>query len=172
MTFRFMTCLAAAYEEAGRFEQAEPLLMDVLARRRKAHDREPYEAATALDSLGLNQLKQHKYAGAEPLLRECLSIREEIQRESWETFNAKSMLGGSLLGQNRHDEAEPLLLAGYEGMKQREREIPPIRKSRLTEAIERLVRLYEATGRKEKADEWRRKLPVPSTAKPAETKKG
>ena len=69
------------------------------------------------------------------------------------------MLGGSLLGQKKYAEAEPLLLAGYEGMKQREEMIPPSGKIRLTEAIERLVQLYERRARKDKADEWRRKRP-------------
>ena len=48
------------------------------------------------------------------------------------------MLGGALLGQKKYAEAEPLLLAGYEGMKQREAKIPPEGKVRLTEALERL----------------------------------
>ena len=87
------------------------------------------------------------------------------------TFYTKSLLGGSLLGQKKYAEAEPLLLAGYEGMKQREGKIPPIFKFRLTEAIERLVQLYEVTGKKDKADEWRKKLPVARSAKPAGTKK-
>ena len=36
LTLKYMTCLAAAYQEAGRFDRAEPLLVDVLAQRRKA----------------------------------------------------------------------------------------------------------------------------------------
>ena len=44
-------------------------------------------------------------------------------------------------------------------------------KDRLSEAIERLVQLYEATDKKDKADEWRNKLPVTKSATPAETKK-
>ena len=78
-----------------------------------------------------------------PLLRECLRIREQKEPDDWRTFNAKSMLGASLLGQEKYAEAEPLLLSGYEGMKQREEMIPPQGKARLTEAIERLVQLYE-----------------------------
>ena len=124
-----------------------------------------------LASLGLNLLKQQKYAEAEPLLRECLTIREQNEPDDWTTFNTKSMLGGSLLGQKKYAEAEPLLLAGYEGMKQREEKIPPQGKVRLTEAIERLVQLYEATGKTDKAAEWRKKLPATKSAEPAETKK-
>ncbi len=50
----------------------------------------------------------------------------------------------------------PLLLTGYEGLKQREKTIPPQGKVRLTEAVERLVQLYEATGRQDKAAKWRK----------------
>jgi hypothetical protein len=44
-------------------------------------------------------------------------------------------------------------------------------KIRLTEAMQRLVQLYDAWGQKDKADEWRKKLPVTKSAKPAKTKK-
>jgi hypothetical protein len=51
-----------------------------------------------------------------------------------------------------------LLVAGYEGMNERAAKIPPVARTRLTEALERLVRLYEATGDKDQADAWRKKL--------------
>ena len=78
-----------------------------------------------LAQIGMGLLEQKKWAEAEPLLRECLAIREKTQPDSWVTFNTKSMLGGALLGQKKYAEAEPLLLAGYEGMKKREKTIPP-----------------------------------------------
>ena len=81
------------------------------------------------------------------------------------------MLGGALVGQQKYTDAEPLLVQGYEGMKQREAKIPPQGNVRLTQAVERLVQLYEATGRKDKADEWRSRLPLIGPPKPAETKK-
>ena len=43
-------------------------------------------------------------------------------------------------------------------MKRRQDKIPPPGKVRLPEALERLVQLYDAWGKKEKADEWRLKL--------------
>jgi hypothetical protein len=129
------------------------------------------------------------------------------------SLSDKSLLGGSLLSQKKYTEAEPLLLAGYEGMKQREQKMYAQDKFLLTEALERgvvqtwvarpesskgvsaaahalrrlrachpetgllepglerLVQLYEATGNKARADEWRKKLPVTKSATPAETKK-
>src|SRR5207302_1359794 len=56
-------------------------------------------------------------------------------------------------------DAEPLLLQGYEGMKQREAKIPVnVRQVRLTEALERLVQLYDAWDKKDQAVEWRTQL--------------
>ncbi len=46
--------------------------------------------------------------------------------------------------------------AGYEGMKRREATIKPQGTDRLTEAHERLVRLYEATNKPDKAARWRK----------------
>ena len=62
------------------------------------------------------------------------------------------------MGQKKYADAEPLLLAGYEGMKQREKTIPPQGKVRIPEAIERLVQLYEAMGKKDDAAKWRKEL--------------
>ena len=67
-------------------------------------------------------------------------------------------LGGSLLGQQKYADAEPLLLAGYEGMKSRENKIPAESWSQLTKACQRVAQLYDVTGRKEKANEWRARL--------------
>ena len=78
---------------------------------------------------------------------------------SWQLFNTKSMLGGALLGQKKYADAEPLLLKGYEGMKQRADKIPvEVRTFRMSEAVELLVQLYEATGNKDEAAKWRKEL--------------
>jgi hypothetical protein len=51
-----------------------------------------------------------------------------------------------------------LLVQGYEGLKQREPKIPPQGKVRLTEALERLLQLYEVWGKKDAAARWRKEL--------------
>jgi hypothetical protein len=80
----------------------------------------------------------------------------------WNTFNARSRLGGSLLGQKKYAEAEPLIVSVYESMKARAARIPPPSKASFTEAVERVVRLYEEWGKREKAAEWRTRLAKPS----------
>jgi hypothetical protein len=69
-----------------------------------------------------------------------------------------------LLGQKRYSDAEPLLLAGYEGLKQRAAKLTSKDKPRLPEAIERLVQLYEETGKPDDAAKWRNEL---ESAKPS-----
>ena len=100
-------------------------------------------------------LRLEKFADAEALLRETLDIREKTQPDAWGTFNTMSQLGGALLGQKKYAEAEPLLLRGYEGLSRRKSAIPPEARDRLPEAIDRLVELYEATGRPDDAKKWK-----------------
>ena len=159
--------LAAAYEAAGEFARAEPFYRDGLEQARKQFGPNDLRSAGAMASLGLNLLKQQKFADAEPMLRECLGIREMAQPDEWSTFNARSLLGGSLFGQKKYAESEPLLLSGYAGLKTREAKIPVPAKPRLPEAGERVVKLYEAWGQPDKAREWRKKLGLKASELPS-----
>ena len=111
-----------------------------------------------LAQLGRNLLAQSRWTEAEPLLRECLAICEKAMADDWKRYDAMSLLGGSLSGQGHYAEAEPLVVPGYEGMKERESRIAAPDQFRLREAAERVVRLYEAWGKPEKATEWKAKL--------------
>jgi WD40 repeat protein/tetratricopeptide (TPR) repeat protein len=157
VTLDTLARLADVYEEVGRYDREEPLRRELLDHERKSRAK-PVRVASALALLGLNLLRQQKYAEAEPVVRECLAIRAKEESDYWTTFNTRSLLGGALLGEKNYAAAEPLLLEGYEGMKEREDLIPARARARLTETLERLVRLYEATGRKDKARAWRKKL--------------
>jgi tetratricopeptide (TPR) repeat protein len=149
---------AACLERLRQFEAAEVWRRKWLAvvKERAGPDAPAY--ATELAGLGDNLLHQHKWPDAEPLLRECLAIREKKQPDAWTTFNTQSLLGGSLHGQQKPADAEALLLAGFAGMKQRAATIPPQARPRLAEVAERLVQLYEATGKPAEAAKWRAEL--------------
>jgi eukaryotic-like serine/threonine-protein kinase len=104
-------------------------------------------------------LGRERHESAAQILRECVAILEKKQPGRWTKFRAQSLLGVALFGQRRYAEAEPFLLQGYEGLKAREQQIPPpLGRHRVTEAGERIVRLYEGWGRVDKAGEWRTKL--------------
>jgi tetratricopeptide (TPR) repeat protein len=151
---------AAIYVATGTPDEADRLSRDLLQRLRKKDA--PKSAATAawLAMLGNVLLKQQQYVAAEPILRECLAIREQALPDHWLRYYALSLLGGALLGQKKYATAEPLLLQGYEGMKQREAQVPLSGGTyRLVEASKLLFRLYEATNQPEKARMWREKPP-------------
>jgi tetratricopeptide (TPR) repeat protein len=154
--------LLAMYGRAGRAAEAARLVPEVLADARKTFPKDSSQLAGTLAQSGDTLLQVHAYADAEPLLRECLALREKTEPDAWTTFNAQSMLGRALLGQEKYAEAEPLVVAGYEGLKAHEAGIPPLATSRLPEAAERVVKLYDAWGKKEKAAEWRAKLARPN----------
>jgi tetratricopeptide (TPR) repeat protein len=151
-----MKNLAAAYVAAQRWGEAESLYRELIAAFGRRTPGGP-EVAYSLAGLGDCLLRQQKSAEAEPVLRECLAINKKSP-DDWHRCYAQSLLGASLLGQQKYAEAEPLMISGYEGLKQREAKIPLDFKDRMTEALERLVQLYDATDQKDKADEWRKKL--------------
>jgi tetratricopeptide (TPR) repeat protein/tRNA A-37 threonylcarbamoyl transferase component Bud32 len=150
--------LIDCYMRMGQPARAEPLCRELAEfwSRKAGPDSPPY--AGALAALGINLLQQQEWAAAEPVLRDALAIHEKKEPDAWAACHMRSLLGGSLLGQNKYAEAEPLLLAGYEGMRRREDRIPPQGEGQLTAGLERLVQLYDAWGKKDKADPWRKKL--------------
>jgi serine/threonine protein kinase/tetratricopeptide (TPR) repeat protein len=153
-----LASLARVLRDQGMLAEAERTFREELDLLGKLPFAEATQVATALAELTSTLLAEQKFAEAESPARECLIIREKKRPDDWSTFNAWSKVGCSLLGQKKYAEAEPLLLAGYEGMKQREGKIPPNGKIRLQESIQRLVQLYEVTGQSEKVAEWSGKL--------------
>ena len=154
-TLRFVrNQLLDAYMKAGENAKLADLLQEQLAEARKALPKDSPQLAGLLAQIGLGLLQQKKWTEAEPLLRECLAIREKTQPDIWSTFNTKSLLGGALLGQKKYADAEPLLLAGYEGMKQREKTIPPQGSARIPEALDRLIELYKASNKPDEVKKW------------------
>jgi tetratricopeptide (TPR) repeat protein len=150
--------LAKAYLASKELEKALPLVRSYLAGQKKRLGGDELRLAAIEAIVALDLFNASEAAEAELVLRDCLAIREKKSPESWLTFNTQSMLGGALLGQKKYKEAEPLLLKGYEGMKKRQAKMPAGARPRLTEALERLVQLFEATGRIEQAARWRKEL--------------
>ncbi|MFO0842572.1 MAG: tetratricopeptide repeat protein [Gemmataceae bacterium] len=150
--------LGLACLEAKKPEKALPLLHQFLAAQKKRLAATPAQFGALQASIASELLKAGQPAEAEQLLRESLAAREKAEPASWTTFNTRSMLGESLLGQRKYADAEPLLLQGYEGLKKAEAKIPPQARGRLSEAVGRLVRLYDATGKNGEAAKWRKEL--------------
>jgi tetratricopeptide (TPR) repeat protein len=155
---------ARAYEAAHQFGKAENWLRKWLAVVKTRAGAESSAYARALAILGLNLLQQKKWSDADAVLRECLALRAKLQPEAWTTFYIQSMLGDALVGQHKYAEAEPLLRAGYEGMQQREKTIPPQGRACIPNALAGLVGLYDAWGKPDEAAKWRKLLAERLTA--------
>ena len=152
---RIIASTTSAYEAANQLDKAEAWRRKWLAVVKDRAGADSTAHAGELAALGLNLLNQKKWTEAEPVLKECLAVREQKQPDAWSTFNTKSSLGGALLGQTKYAEAEPLLKAGYEGLKAREKTIPPQGKTRLSEALDRLIELYTAKNSPDEVTKWR-----------------
>ena len=148
------TDLLGGYIKAGKTVQAAALAKELVADARRTLPPNSPKLAAKLARITFGLLTIKAYADAEPLFQECLTIRTKTQPDDWATFNTQSLLGAALLGQQKYVAAEPLLLAGYEGMKKREKAIPPDAQVRLAEAADRLVALYTATKKSDQLGKW------------------
>jgi thiol-disulfide isomerase/thioredoxin len=148
---------AVDLHDQGKLSEAEPLFRELLALTRNAGGRGALPLDIVLSELGTTLLGEGKFSEAEVLYRECLALRQKQMPDAWYTFYTQSRLGRALLGQKKYADAEPLLLAGYEGLKQRQKDISTPQ-TVLTGALEPLVRLYEATDQPDQAAKWKQDL--------------
>jgi serine/threonine-protein kinase len=159
-TLQSMNGLARAYTEADRLDEAVTLSGEAFELCKAKLGPDHPDTLVIRDvrdgALGRKSLQQKEYAKAEPLLRHDLSRHRGA--DNWYRFRSESLLGESLRGQKKFDEAKRFLIGGYEGLTKHAAKIPAPLKHYLTEAGERVVRLYEAWGQPEKAVAWRARL--------------
>jgi serine/threonine protein kinase len=160
-TLESRAAVASAYESLGRWAEAEMLYRDVLARRRKAVPSDSPLVTADLAALARNLLVQSRWSEAEALVRQVPAKRQNVTSDDWNQYEAISLLGGALLGQGRHAEAERFVVAGHKGMSAREERMPVPQRTRLREAAERVVQLYESWGRPDQASAWKAKVAMP-----------
>jgi serine/threonine protein kinase len=155
--------IARLEDKAGRdgeSELVEQLYRDTLALLREVRPpddpslkRNLVEFAEYLETKGRRALIEGRPADAEPVLRELLQLRLEINppESGWTHFPAiaRGLLGECLTELNRYAEAEPLLLESLEVLDTRDARI-------------RVIGLYESWGKPEGADRYRKNLWVES----------
>jgi serine/threonine protein kinase len=158
-TLKKMQVLAITYAETGRTEDLRQLMKGYFGSQMwLPGGRGPDKEDVFFANLGYALLEKGSYGLAEEYLRRCLKIREGGRSPVWAVASARSLLGEALRGQKKYAEAEPLLREGYEGLLRDAKSIPEdVRQERLLEAVERLVRLYDAWGKKDQAEQWRKK---------------
>jgi hypothetical protein len=164
-TFITQATLIQIYLAQGRRDEAAPLVRNLLANARRHQEKMPGFALASIGGVGFTLLRERDFARAESFLRVYLDLAAKQPSDGGFRFPAESALGACLLGQKKYAEAEPFLLSGYNGLLKYEDKSPAASrrqwasgKNELTEALERLVQLYDAWNRPEKAAKWRKKL--------------
>jgi tetratricopeptide (TPR) repeat protein len=167
-TLSAMHNLGSAYSEAGRLADALSLLQGLLKLRRTHLGPDHPDTLNTMRFLGSVLLKHKAYASAEPIVREFLALSEEKMPNTYQMFQGKWLLGRSLLGQKKYRDAELLLLEGYEGMKRHETTLlarslwpvsaPAYLKGGMIKNLQQIIEIYEASGQREQAANWRAKL--------------
>jgi serine/threonine protein kinase len=143
-----------AYDAAREFDKADAWRREWLAVVKMRAGAESPAYASLLAEQGQSLVLRGKWPEAETVLRECLALRQKQQPNAWTTFNTMSILGAALAAQKKYAEAEPFLLKGYQGLKERQKFIPPQGWSRIPETCERLIALYTALNRPDDVKQW------------------
>jgi tetratricopeptide (TPR) repeat protein len=157
--------LSLCLELLRQYDQAEAWRRKWVAAAKANYgpDSLEYAGVRGLTGLGSNLLQQKKYAEAESILRESLVVLETRVPGVWEKFVTQALFGAALLGRQKYAEAEPHLVQGYLGMQKTEpsrgdRHLPPTPAQLRSEALERLVQLYDAWGKPDEAAKRRTEL--------------
>jgi hypothetical protein len=156
--------LLGAYLQAGKTIPASALAKELVQAARHEFPAESLHHFEALADAGGALLEAKLYADAEPFLRETLSRGDGFFPDYWRTHHARLLLGVALLGQQKLADAQPLLAGAYDALRQQEAEIPQEVSFPLTQAVEWIAELYEASDQPHKAAQWRSRLPEPTTA--------
>jgi len=150
--------LITALQHQGKSVQAEALCQEQITSLRSNPGTDTRKLGDALWQLTSTLFVQGKSSETERAARECLTCYEAIAPDDWPAFNARSLLGAALFDQQKYADAEPYLISGYEGLKRHEASLPVSYKLMLGGTLDKLVQLYDRTGKTNQANEWKQKL--------------
>ncbi len=154
--------LARALREQGRYDEAAAALQQASDILRAAFGSDHQLLAIYTINLGSVQMARNQPALAEPLLREGLRVRTRapgqvpvrrrtVREDDWSLGGTHSLLGASLLAQGRYAEAEAALLDARRQLEA----LPAGGGAEMKVAIARLIELYVAWGKTDKAASFR-----------------
>jgi serine/threonine protein kinase len=165
-TLRSLSFLGNFYRDLERYAEAEPLLREAVTGARTSLGSGHPQTRFYLGSLIELYRRQSKWDLAEKDSREALeAIEKQPGRDSVVYADQLGELAVTLLERGEHAQAETALLDSHgilsrlaaSGAKNVDRD--------LTEAVNRLVRLYEAWGKPDEAAKWRKALDAGSGSK-------
>lgn len=160
----------AIHEKAGETDAADQWREKWKAHVRKQKGEESMEYASELNAHANSLIRRAAWPQAEALLRQASVVLEKLEPDGWNLPAVRSLLGAALLAQQRLAEAEPLLLAGYEGLKQRESSLPPQAADAIPKALDRLIELHTLLEKPDEVARFQelRKAYPPSQPLPAD----
>ncbi|HKL14377.1 MAG TPA: tetratricopeptide repeat protein, partial [Balneolaceae bacterium] len=151
-TMKSQSGLANLLAEQENYQKADSLLQEVVSVRRERLGEEHPLLAQSLYELASVQYRAGGYESAARLSREALQIQQATLPEGHRrTALTQSLLGACLTDQQRYTEAEPLLDKSYALLSAQRG--PQDKDTR--QALQRLVNLYEAWDKPEKAALYR-----------------
>jgi eukaryotic-like serine/threonine-protein kinase len=157
---RSLSTFGRALHHEHRLAEAEKAFRESLEIRRKALPVDHPDIATSLIELGDVLAAEGQAPPAEAMLREALEIRrKKLPNEDPGIAEAESALGACLTRLRKFDDAESLLLRSYQVLRSKQGA-----SASMQEARRRLIDLYNAWGKPEKAAQYRTNLPKPATA--------
>ena len=140
--------LAYLYYYQGRYDQAEPLLVQALELSKRLLGEDHPDVATSLNNLAALYKSQGRYDQAEPLYLQALELRKRLLGED-HPYVASSLNNLAYLyySQGRYAEAEPLHLQTLELRKRLLGEDHPD----IAQSLNNLALLYQSQGRYDQA---------------------
>jgi WD40 repeat protein len=159
---------ANVLKDEGNYAEAEPLFRQALAQEIVLHGESSMTVADRRAGLSQTLVALGKFEEAEELARASLKIRAQLLATPFGVASSRGVLGSALVGQKRYAEAEPVLVQACEAMRQQGDQMSKIGyyRSGVRDRVTSLVQLYEATGRPEKAEEWKKFLATLSDPAP------
>lgn len=148
---RLKANLAWTLTLAGHYDEAEPIIREVIAIRKRILPPGHPDFASSATTLGVILLRRGDLSGAEAQLREGLTARKSyLPAGDPELLEVMGYLGECLTQMEDYDEAERLLLDCHEGLT-RAKNVAP---GEIAAAAARLHKHYQARGMSKEAARW------------------
>ena len=136
--------LALLYDSQGRYNDAEPLLLQSLDIRKRQLSNDHPDVATSLNNLAQLYYSQGRYNDAEPLLLQSLDIRKrQLGNDHPHVAQSLNNLAQLYYSQGQYNDAEPLYLQFLDIYKRQLGNDHPD----VATTLNNLAQLYEFQGR-------------------------
>ena len=156
--------VASACMQQNRFDEAERLFRPALERQQRVLGDDDSLTLNTLNEMSVLYFRQGRYAEGMPFIERAWQLHLKLFGENApRTLISQGNLADTLAKLKRYDEAEQLFRTAITGQERvLGRQHPTTRRT-----VAKLVAMYEAWGKSEKAAEWRAKLPKEPAAKTA-----